>query len=335
MKRAVAPLLLACLASQAAWAADSCTVGPWPAGVPDGAIELAEFPIMDLVLSKPEKPMPWGSILAPIGWKSSDGMRWVQRTACARNAQNDRWTVEAADGSARVSLLPQEYWKIRPRWGDQGTSSNCEMRPYTSTDAFLLDLAGRLATSARDKSAQDRPDILAQRSREDVQRARMERFEEGVSAAELRFTFESNAGPRDAILISIVTITGTAPGIPERDTHGSSAPSLYASFPAGQLDARLVETIRRSFFFNSNWHWSQWQQSMRDLKVETLDAKIREAMVERPNDVRPVGKSYTFGGLTFTATSAPDVWRNEAGRYFLFPEDALPPACTVDRQDQG
>jgi hypothetical protein len=328
MKRAVASMLLACLLSQVAWAEDSCAVGPWPAGVPDGSIELAEFPIMDLTLSKPDKPMPWGSVLAPAGWKSSPGMRWSQRESCARDAQNSRWTVEASDGSARISVLPQEYWKVRTRWGNQGTASSCEIRPYTSTDAFLLDLAGRLASSARDKTPRDRPDILGARSPEDAMRARLEMFEEGVSAAELRFTFESKDGPRDAILISIVTITGTAPGIPERDTHGSSAPSLFASFPAGRLDARLVETIRRSFVANSNWSWSQWQKRMRDLKLEPLDEKMREAMIERSNDVRPVGKSYTFGGLAFTATSAPDVWRNEAGRYFQFPEGALPPACT-------
>ena len=334
MKRAVAPLLLACLASQAAWAADSCAVGPWPAGVPDGSIELAEFQIMDLALSKPDQPMPFGSILAPAGWKSSDGMRWSQRESCARNAQNSRWTVEATDGSARISVLPQEAWKLRA-WPGSATASSCDPRPYAQVDAFLLDLASRLTTSARGMKPRDRPDILGARSPEDAMRARLERFEEGVSAAELRFTFESNDGPRDAILISIVTITGTAPGIPERDTHGSSAPSLFASFPAGRVDARLVETTRRSFVANSNWSWSQWQKRMRDLKLEPLDEKMREAMIERSNDVRPVGKSYTFGGLTFTATSAPDVWRNEAGRYFLFPEGALPPGCTAVRQDQG
>jgi hypothetical protein len=29
------------------------------------------------------------------------------------------------------------------------------------------------------------------------------------------------------------------------------------------------------------------------------------------------------------------VWRDGAGRYFLFPEGALPPACTAVRQAQG
>jgi hypothetical protein len=328
MKRAFASMLLGCLLSQAAWAADSCAVGPWPAGVPDGSIELVEFQIMDLALSKPDKPMPWGSVLAPAGWKSSPGMRWSQRAMCARNAQNDRWTIETADGSARVSLLPQELWKIRPIWGDRGTASNCEMRPYAGVDLFLLDLAGRLAASARDKTPLDRPDILASRNPDDARRAREELFEEGISAAELRFKFESKAGTRDAILISIVTVTGTHPYIPEKDRHGLSAPSLFASFADGQFDARLIETIRRSFFANSNWAWSQWQQRMRDSKSEPVNDKMREAMVERSNDVRPVGTAFAFGGLTFTATSAPDVWRDGAGRYFLFPEGALPPACT-------
>ena len=307
----------------------SCEVGPWPSGVPEGSIELAEYPILDLALSKPDKPMPWGSVLAPADWTSSDGMRWSQRASCARNAQDSRWTLEAADGSVRISLLPQESWKIRPRWGDQGTASSCEMRSYMSADKFLLDLAGRLATSAREQTTRDRPDILASRSPEDARKAREEQFEEGISAAELRFRFTSNGGPRDAILISIVTVTGTAPFIPERDVHGSSAPSLFASFAAGQLDPRLVETIRRSFFFNSNWYWSQWQQQMRDAKIEPGDQKMRDAMVERMNEFRPVGKPRVLGGRAFTDTGIPDVWRSDAGRYFLFPEGAVPSTCTA------
>jgi hypothetical protein len=325
--RACAALLLGCLLSQAALAADGCAVGPWPTGVPEGSIEFAEYQIIDLALSKPGEPMPWGSVLAPVGWGSSPGMRWSRRTSCARNSQDHRWTIEAPDRTARITLLPEETWKILRRFGGSSTASSCEVRPYDNTESFLQDLVARLASSAREVKHRSRPDILASRSPEEAETARNEFFEAKISAAELQFTFTSKDGPRDAVLISIVTMTESAPGIPERDVHGSSAVSLFASFPTGKMDARLVEAIRRSGFRNANWYWKPWQQRMREMKLAPLDEKMREAMAERANDVRPLGKAHSFGGFTFTATSAPDLWRDASGRYFLFPEGALPPAC--------
>lgn len=328
MIRAFTAMLLGCLLSHAAWAADSCAAGPWPSGVPEGSIEFAEYHVVDLAISKPGEPTPWGSVLAPVGWTSSPGIRWSQRASCGRNAQNDRWKIAAPDGTATLSLLPQETWKVRPRFGGGSTASSCEARPYQHAESFLQDLVARLATSAREIKPRSRPDILESRSPEEAQRARNEFFEASISAAELQFTFTSKDGPRDAVLISIVTMTESAPGIPERDVHGSSAVSLFASFPTGKIDARLVETIRRSGFRNANWFWKPWQQRMRDMNVEPLDETMREAMAERSNDVRPLGKAHTFGGFTFTATSAPDLWRDASGRYFLFPEGAVPPSCT-------
>jgi hypothetical protein len=322
-----ATLLLFLLVAHAASAAERCAVGAWPSGVPPGSIELAEYPIVDRALSRPGKAVPWGSVLAPTGWTASDGMAWSQRYACSRTAQDDRWTLASPDGAVQISLLPEERWKIQPRFPGGGTASSCEQRPYERAESFLLDILKRLTIPARSLTPRERPDILASRSPAEVQRARYEFFEEGISAAELSFKFKSKSGPRDALLISIVTVTGTSPYIPEQDVHGASAVTLLASFPEGKFDARLVETIRRSGFFNSNWSRIQWQRMMRDARIEPGDTKMKEAMTERPDDDRPLGKSQLLGGQTFTEAGVADVWRTDAGRYFLFPAGALPSGC--------
>jgi hypothetical protein len=305
--------LFACLAfGSEAQNESNCAAGPWPSGVPAGAIELAEYPITDLALSKPGQPLPWGSVLAPISWKASPGMRWSEHNSCSRTAQKDRWTVEAGDGSARVSLLPEERWIVSGVYLS-GPFSSCPLRSYFSAAPFLSDMVARLAASARGIEVRDRPDILGKRTPEEIAQARIQLRERLTTAAELQFSFTTRDGPRDALLISIVTMTEPEPTIPERDYYGTSRITLYASFPAGQLNRRLIETIRGSGFFNSNWSWKQGQP--------------KQAMADRPNDVRPLGKAVSFGGLQFTSTGVPDVWRSAAGRFYLFPVGAVPASC--------
>lgn len=64
-------LLPAPVTPHLALGADTCAVGSWPAGVPEGSIEFSKYPIIDLAMSRLGEHSSRQDRYAPVGVHSA------------------------------------------------------------------------------------------------------------------------------------------------------------------------------------------------------------------------------------------------------------------------
>ena len=200
------------------------------------------------------RPLTAFTLMVPHHWTVSGGVVWGQNTGCNRSGYNFDWRAETTDESEGIGILPVVTWQSQP-------GGPCPQMNIRSARDFLTQVSQRLVPNAQILDYRQRPDLLSDlqslTSRQDYGSMA---YETAVDAGEVLISFpdpETGRDMRASLMAQIILWRITTPamfGMAGMDVSGgSSLPGFVAGAPAGRLDLRIAEAIRKSIRPGLEW----------------------------------------------------------------------------------
>ncbi|MFA7664557.1 MAG: hypothetical protein WCY32_00355 [Burkholderiaceae bacterium] len=228
-----------------------------------GVLRVKRVPVMD---DKGfEKPLPALTMLVPMHWQTEGGVVWGQSTQCNSAGYNFAFNAFAPDRSFGAGILPIASWSAYH--GIPPPNNGCPVADLRNAKAFLQWYAGRILPGARVIDFRARPDLLrgmeALVSRTPYGNGAYS--ETGIDAGEVLLAYSENGRDMRGTMAAVVvlwhshfpgspSLMAGLPGTPDLDIFGgSSMPAFGAFAPAGQLDTRTAEMIRKSVQPVAEW----------------------------------------------------------------------------------
>ena len=200
------------------------------------------------------RPLTAFTLMVPANWQATGGVVWGSDGGCNRSGYNFNWRADSADHSEGIGLLPVISWQSQP-------GGPCPQLQVRNARDFLTQVTQRLIPNAQVLDYRQRPDLLrdlqALTNRQDYGTMATETT---VDAGELLIGFPDKDTGRDTraslmaqVILWRVTMPGSY-GMPGYDASGgTSLPGFVAAAPAGQLNLRIAEVIRKSIRPGMEW----------------------------------------------------------------------------------
>lgn len=223
-----------------------------------GALHVKQVEIVDR--NGFDRPLTAFTILVPSHWQTDGGVVWDPNNFCNRSGYNFAWKAGLPDDSEGVAVLPAITWT-----SVQGDA--CPQLQIGSARDLLTVYARQLLPNAQILDYRQRPDLL-----KDLQSLayRQDMYgmisEMNVDAGEILLGFTENGRDmRASIAAQVMIWRMSSPAMPTAMPEivipgidiggGSSLPAFAAVAPAGRLDLRAAEMIRKSI--RPGLEWSQ------------------------------------------------------------------------------
>ncbi|MGV6804630.1 MAG: hypothetical protein ACWA49_10525 [Ruegeria sp.] len=197
------------------------------------------------------RPLSAFSVMVPMHWKTKGGVVW-KIDNCNTSGYNFDWQATSQDESEGVGILPVVMWQSQP-------GGPCPQMNVSNARDFLTAVVERILPNASVLDYRQRPDLSrdlqALTSRQDYGVFAQETT---VDAGEILVGFvEDGKDVRASIIAQIIMWRTTMPpayGMPGMDIRGGiSLPGFIAAAPAGRLDLRVSEAIRKTFTPGQEW----------------------------------------------------------------------------------
>lgn len=200
------------------------------------------------------RPLTAFSLMVPSHWQATGGVVWGWDGGCNRSGYNFNWRAESEADGEGIGLLPVISWQSQP-------GGPCPQLQVNSARDFLTQISQRLIPNAQFLDYRQRPDLLRDlqslTSRQDYGSMA---YETTVDAGELLIGFvdpDTGRDMRASLMAQIIRWRITTPemyGMPGTDVSGgSSMPGFVAAAPAGRLNLRVAEAIRKSIRPGLEW----------------------------------------------------------------------------------
>lgn len=233
------------------------------------------------------RPLTAASLLIPAGWNSEGGIVWqINNSGCGKNGTRFEWHAVAPDGTSAVEILPEETWTGNnlPIAGMQQTCPNITI---TTVKDFLSWYVQRHRPNARILDYRARPDLvkkLQQFNRTDNTLGGQ--METRVECGEALLGYSlNNQEVREAMSVATVfylsRMQGVFPGEIREFLTLSVLPGFAVRAPNGELDFRLVETIRRSIQPGAEWSAAMAQHNAKIAQINLKGAADRHAIQQK------------------------------------------------------
>lgn len=198
------------------------------------------------------RPLTAYRLMIPHAWEPHGGVVWGSDGGCNRSGYNFDWRASNADETEGVALLPVINWQSQP-------GGPCPQMNVRNARDFLTTVTQKTLPNARILDYRQRPDLMQElqslSSRQDYGSLA---YEMTVDAGEVLIAFQNNGvDSRASVIAQVILWRMTTPamyGMPGTDVSGgASLPGFVASAPAGQLDLRVSEAIRKSIQSGQEW----------------------------------------------------------------------------------
>ena len=198
------------------------------------------------------RPLAAFTMLVPTHWQTAGGVQWDPQNACNRSGYNFAWKAGLPDDTQGVAVLPSITWTTQP-------GGPCPQLHIGSAQDLLTVYAQQLMPGGQILDYRHRADIAkdlrALAYRQDYGSFAMERR---VDAGELLVGYTENGRDmRASIIAQVMMWQTTLPAMYGQPGSamggGMSLPAFAAIAPAGQLDLRVAELIRKSVRPGPEW----------------------------------------------------------------------------------
>lgn len=183
------------------------------------------------------RPMTFGRIGVPAGWRPEGGVAWDRSTPCVTNRRQLRWSATAPDGVTAVSILPGIGWQS-PVAANQ--FNPCPVLAITSAREFLTMAARALRPGSQP---------IGYRAIEVPQPFDGNRADVGT----LTIAYQLNGQRVEEALTSYVNLNGSG---------GDTVLVFGFRAPAGRLDLEQAEAIRASLRLDEGYQRTYFQQQI-------------------------------------------------------------------------
>jgi hypothetical protein len=243
-----------------------------------------------------EQPMPAVSLLVPTGWQARGGINWqVNTSGCGRKTPHFDWSATSPDGLSAIQIIPEESWSGNnmnmPPEGGYG--QNCPNVWITSIRQYIESWLQANRPGARLLDYRERPDFV-----ETVNRQLQQQQQVAMPGSESRMWAEGGqaliAYPlqgrevREIIglsaLFSLFRMQGVMPGQVMEYLTLSTNPGYAMRAPAGQLDLRMAELLRKSPRPNPAWTSRMAQHNAKIAQINLKGARDRSRIIAQTNE---------------------------------------------------
>ena len=234
------------------------------------------------------KPLVASTILVPVDWHAEGGVVWnTQGNACG-NGYNFDWRAMSPDGLSGVHILPMERWQ----WNSWGAAdpAGCPTAQIGSARQYIENLVARGRSGARILDFRRRPDIeeeLSQLNR--TTPMPMGEMRSWVEAGEALLAYHHNGVEvRETVAVAAVFSvmrTEAMSGMPASESWtGATLPGFAARAPAGSLDFRTAEMIRKSIRPGPEWSARIAQHDATMAGIQLEGARERSRIIARTGE---------------------------------------------------
>jgi hypothetical protein len=250
--------------------------------LPKGTYQLQRVEILDR--HGFGQPMTALTMFIPAGWSASGGVIWdtANTAACGKNGTRFEWRAVSPDGASAIEILPQETWSghnlpLPPM-------SSCPNVTTRNVKDYLHWYASRVRPGARILDYRDRTDLTASLKY-------LNRSDPGVSgelkswveAGEILIAYQLDGRDlREAVSLTVIfmlnRMSGVMPGEIREFLTVSQTPALAVRAPHGQLDFKLLETIRHSAKADPRWSAAMAEHQQKMSGIATKGAADRHAI---------------------------------------------------------
>jgi hypothetical protein len=225
-----------------------------PATLPDGAIALQRVTIDDPGVIAPGPAL---TALVPVGWQTRGGIQPTQGLCADPFAV--AWTAASPDGRTTVEIFPTEVWHAN----NSGVRSDCPPGAFANVRDYLAARAQRAVPGVRILSYRPRPD-LAKGAIELTRQTQALAAQMGLGmrawadGGELLFAYDQNGVDMRGLMAATAVFYGSSlpnpmGGPPLQNISGQTLGTFGATAPNGQLNADLIDAVRRSVTPNAQW----------------------------------------------------------------------------------
>ena len=199
-----------------------------------------------------DRPLTAYTLMVPHHWQVTGGVVWNVGGGCNTSGYNFDWRAAAPDDSEGVALLPVVQWQSQP-------GGPCPQMSVRNAYDFLAAVTQQILPNAQILDYRQRPDLM-QELQAMVSRQDYGSFvsEQTVDAGEVLIGYTENGREfRASMMVQLLMWRMTTPamyGMPGIDMAGGmSLPGFVAAAPAGRLDLRVAEAIRKSIAPGPEW----------------------------------------------------------------------------------
>ena len=254
-----------------------------PQGVlPGGGIRVKKAQIIDQTGF--ERPMTAASMLIPVSWQPQGGVVWNPQKVCGQG-YSIQFSAASPDGSTGVIILPGENWEAN----SIGQRGNCPMATHTNIRQYLDSFVQRNRPGARVLDFRMRQDIMdglrALNSEMPMPGGGSRTY---VEAGEVLIGYENRGiEMRETIaaaaMFTVTRMSGMGMGPDYEFLYGASLPGWSMWAPAGQLDLKMSEALRKSLALDPQWNARISQHNRKIAQTNMKGARDRARITAETN----------------------------------------------------
>lgn len=228
-----------------------CILGPGPLSAQQGS-SVRVRPVEVVDRQGFGRPLTAFTLMVPSHWQTVGGVVWGSDGGCNRSGYNFDWRATTQDESEGVGLLPVITWQSQ-------AGGPCPQMQVSDARDFLTAIVAKILPQATVLDYRRRPDLLGElqalSSRQDYGSMA---YETAVDAGEVLIGFrEDGRDVRASVIAQIMLWRITTPemyGLAGMElSGGASLPGFVAAAPAGRLNLRVSEAIRKSIQPGPEW----------------------------------------------------------------------------------
>jgi hypothetical protein len=262
-------------------------------GLPDGAIRVVSVNIPDNAGFG--QPMTAATTLIPAGWQAQGGVSWQANNAgCGKNTPHFEWQAVSPDGISAVTILPEESWSGN-NLAFAGGQQVCPNLWIQSVKEYITTWAQYNRPNARILDYRERPDEVAQLNQQLQQLQAQGIAVQGVEtrnwaeAGQVLLAYEyQGVEVRELLGIGVTfyltRMAGVMPGEIREFLIINAMPGYAMRAPAGQLDIKVAEMLRKSARPNPQWLALMAQHNAKMSQINIKGARDRSRIITQTGE---------------------------------------------------
>ncbi len=286
------------------------------AALPEGVLVLKRASITDPGVIARGNAM---TLLIPEGWTGKGAVEPKPNLCSEIFGVN--WTATSPDGGSSFFIFPTEGWQA----STTPLSSNCMSASFQTTADYLAARIRHFYPGAKITGFTPREDFYKDAAANALRTQTMFQqagFDTRVWAdgGEMRFTFKQNGAEMEGMLAAssqfyVNSMYNPMGGPPLQSLNATTLGTFGATAPAGQLNTRLAEAVRRSVTPDADWLKAYFAIARQYGQAAVQGTEERAAMIVAGGAAATKSNIEAFRNMT-AATAAngmPDPVRTSSG----------------------
>jgi hypothetical protein len=234
-----------------------------------------------------EQPMAASTMFVPHGWQTQGGVVWGGEYTCT-NGYNVNWSATAPDGSASITILPQQKWESN-NYGAPPSTPGCGFAPHTSAQDYLASVVQRWLPGAQIIDYRARADLAQElASYNSATQMPMGELRSWVDSGEVLFAFNDRGrdmrGSAAASVVFSLMRTSAGMGMGVMDALTALAfPGYGVIAPKEQFNPEFFEALRRTIKTNPQWEQRLANHNLAIGRVARQESTKRAAIIAKSN----------------------------------------------------